>query len=129
MNWKLIFLLSLIAIPVAFGTVYFIPINVEPVIWIVIFIFCAWIIATYCAAKFFLNGFMISVFNSVWITVIHFILFDTFYAHQPALMAMTDATPEQMRLGGLITGPVIGVISGLILGLFSWIAAKIMKKA
>ena len=73
MNWKLIFLLSLIAIPVAFGTVYFIPSYVEPVIWLILFIICAYIIATYCSGRFFLHGFMVSIFNCVWITAIHFI--------------------------------------------------------
>jgi uncharacterized membrane protein len=32
------------------------------------------------------------------------------------------------RIMMLITGPIIGIISGLILGLFSVIAAKLLKK-
>ena len=128
MNWKLIFLLSLIAIPMAFATIYFIPVNLEPPFWIAIFIFCAYIIALKCGGKFFLNGFMVSIFNCIWITVIHFVFFAAYYDHHPEMLQMKDATPEQMRWFMLIVGPVVGVISGLILGLFSWIAAKLMKK-
>jgi uncharacterized membrane protein len=28
----------------------------------------------------------------------------------------------------LVTGPLIGVLSGLVLGLFAWIASKLVKK-
>ncbi|MEO6390778.1 MAG: hypothetical protein ABIP75_02930 [Pyrinomonadaceae bacterium] len=129
MNWKLIFLLSLIAIPMAFATVYYIPSNVEPVLWIVIFIACAFIIAKFAGGKYFLHGFMVSIFNCVWITSIHFLLFDTYYDNHPQLQAMKDVTPQTMRYAGLVIGPVIGIISGLILGLFSWVAAKIVRRA
>jgi uncharacterized membrane protein len=32
------------------------------------------------------------------------------------------------RMQMLYTGPIVGIISGLVLGLFAFIAAKIMKK-
>jgi cobalamin synthase len=128
MNWKLIFLLSLIAIPMAFGTVYFIPNYIEPVLWIVIFFFCAFVIAKFCSRKFFLNGFMVSIFNCVWISAIHFIFFDAYYKFHPELARMNDASPETMRYMMLIFGPLVGIISGMILGLFSWIASKIFSR-
>lgn len=128
MNWKLIFLLSLVAIPMAFGTVYFIPSYIEPGLWIVIFLFSAYVIARFCSGKYFLNGFMLSIFNCVWITAIQFMLFDAYYKNHPYLAEMKDATYEQMHLGVLIIGPITGIISGLILGLFSWATAKIIKR-
>lgn len=129
MNWKLIFLLSLIAIPMAFATVYYIPSNLEPVFWIVIFIACAFIIAKVAPGKYFLHGFMVSIFNCVWITAIQFLLFDVYYDNHPHLQAMKDVTPQTMRYAGLAFGPVFGIISGLLLGLFSWVAAKIVRRA
>jgi uncharacterized membrane protein len=36
--------------------------------------------------------------------------------------------PNHPRLMMLITGPIIGLISGVVLGLFSFIASKIIKK-
>jgi hypothetical protein len=128
MNWKLIFLLSLLAIPMAFGTVYFIPNYIEPALWIVIFLFCAYIVASYCTRRFFWNGFMISIFNCIWITAVHFIFFDAYYKFHPELARMNDATPEAMRYGMLVIGPLVGIFSGLILGLFSWLVAKFILK-
>jgi LytS/YehU family sensor histidine kinase len=128
MNWKLIFVLSLFAIPMAFATVYYIPQNVEPVFWLVIFLACAFIIAKVATRKYFLHGFMVSIFNCVWITAIHFIFFAPYYANHPNLAEMKQVTPETMRYAGLVIGPVIGIISGLILGLFSFVAAKILRR-
>jgi uncharacterized membrane protein len=36
--------------------------------------------------------------------------------------------PDSPRLMMLMTGPVVGLISGIVLGLFSFIASKIIKK-
>jgi hypothetical protein len=128
MNWKLIFLLSLIAIPMAFGTAFFIPSTLEPVLWIVIFLFCAYIIAKKCSRRFFLNGFMVSIFNCIWISLIHFTFFDAYYRNHPELARMNDATPEAMRYAMLFIGPLVGIFSGTILGLFSWGVAKFILK-
>jgi LytS/YehU family sensor histidine kinase len=128
MNWKLIFVLSLLAIPMAFATVYYIPQNLEPVFWGAIFLACAFTVAKVATRKHFLHGFMVSIFNCVWITAIHFILFDAYYANHPNLGDMKQVTPETMRYAGLVIGPVIGIISGLVLGLFSFVAAKILKR-
>jgi uncharacterized membrane protein len=43
-------------------------------------------------------------------------------------MLTTMPMPDSPRLMMLMTGPVIGLISGLILGLFAFIASKIVKE-
>jgi hypothetical protein len=55
-NWKLIFQLSLFGLAMAIATVYWIPQNVEPFFWLVIFIICAYLIAKRCSDKYFLHG-------------------------------------------------------------------------
>jgi hypothetical protein len=45
MDWKLIFQLSLLGLAMGIATVFFIPPNVEPVVWLIIFLVCAYIIA------------------------------------------------------------------------------------
>jgi len=130
MNWKLIFKLSLFGLAMAIATVYFIPSGVEPFCWLAIFIICAYLIAKNCTSGYFLHGLMVSIVNAVWITAAHILLFDKYISnHQQeaemmAKMHMTD-NPELMML---IAGPIVGVISGLILGLFAFIASKIIKK-
>ena len=112
------------------ATVYVIPSYIEPLCWLVIFVVCAYLIAKNCSEKYFLNGLGVSVVNSVWITAAHIILFDTYIANHPqeAAMMTTMPMPDSPKLMMLMTGPIVGIVSGLVLGLFAFIASKIMKK-
>jgi hypothetical protein len=130
MNYKLILQLSLFGLAMAIATVYWIPSNLEPAFWLVIFIVCAWFIAKKCSGKYFLNGFMVSIVNSIWITSAHIILFNTYLSHHSKEAEMMANMPmhESPRLLMLMTGPIIGIVSGLILGLFALLASKMVKK-
>jgi len=130
MNKKLIFQLSLFGLAMAFATVYFIPSNIEPMCWIAIFFACAYIIAKNCTEKYFINGLCVSLVNAIWITGVHILLFDKYISTHPeeALMMTKMPLPDSPRIMMLMMGPVIGVVSGLILGLFALIASKILKK-
>ena len=130
MNWKLDFQLSLIGLAMAIGTVFIIPSGVEPVFWLIVFVFCAVVIGKKCGKKFFLNGFLVSLFNCVWITSLHIFFYRHYLAFHPREAAMMSNSPlhGSSRLMMLLTGPVIGILSGLILGALSWIAGKLFKK-
>jgi hypothetical protein len=130
MKWGLIFKLSLFGLAMAFATVYFIPSHLEPFCWLVIFIICAYIIAKSCSSKYFLHGFLVSIVNSIWITAVHIVLFDQYISNhaKEAAMMKKMPMPDSPKLMMLMTGPVVGIISGLILGLFAFIAAKMMKR-
>ena len=116
-----------------FATVFFIPSNVEPLFWLLIFIICAYLIARYATGKYFLHGLLVSIVNSIWISATHAAFFYAYIASHPEYLKMTESAPamiaEHPRRMMLVTGPIIGVISGLILGLFSWIASKLVKPA
>ena len=131
MNRKLIFQLSLFGLAMAIGTVYFIPSRIEPVYWLVIFIVCAYLIAKNCDSKYFLHGLLVSIVNSIWITAAHILLFDRYISNHAEEMAMMSKSPlaDNPKLMMLLTGPIIGVISGLILGLFAFIASKLVKRS
>lgn len=130
MNTKLIFQLSLFGLFMAIATVYFIPSNVEPICWLAIFIFCAYFIAKRCTGKYFLTGLCVSLVNSVWITAAHILLFQTYIQNHPqkAEMMSKMPLPDSPRIMMLGTGPLVGLISGLILGLFAFLASKIIRK-
>jgi hypothetical protein len=130
MNKKLIFQLSLFGLAMALATVLFIPSTIELICWLVIFIICAYLIAKNCTEKYFLNGLCVSLLNSLWITAIHILLFDTYIANhaEEAEMMSQMPLPDSPRLMMLMTGPIIGIVSGLVLGLFAFIASKIVKK-
>ena len=131
MNWKLIIQLSAFGLIMAFATISLIPEKIEPAFWLVIFIFCAYVIAKVCTGKYFLQGFLVSLVNCVWITCIHIAFYSTYIAHHPNMAKMaTDypMLPTHPRVAMLLTGPVAGIVSGLVLGLFAFIASKIVTK-
>ena len=129
-NWKLIFLLSLFGLVMAFATVFWIPTKIEPAFWLVIFIICAYIIAKNVPSKFFLHGFLVSIVNSFWITAVHSYFFKTFMSNHIEMVQMSASMPmhDHPRKAMILFGPFFGIIFGLILGSFSWIASKIIKR-
>jgi hypothetical protein len=132
MNFKLILQLSLFGLFMALATVFFIPSNIEPLCWLVIFLVCAYFIAKQCNGKYFLHGFLTSLVNCVWITAAHVLLFTHYMAtHQQEMDSMTKMPAPlnaHPRLAMLIVGPIVGILSGLVLGLFAFVASKIVKK-
>jgi len=131
MNWKLILQLSVFGLIMAFATISLIPEKIEPLFWLVIFIFCAYTIARVCTAKYFLNGFMVSIVNCVWIIAVHAIFCADYMKNHPDMTPASMHMPAVMfthpREAMLITGPFFGIAFGLVLGLFSFIASKIVK--
>jgi hypothetical protein len=130
MNGKLILQLSLFGLAMALATVFLIPSSIEPLLWLVIFIVCARLIATKAPGRYFIHGFLTSLMNCVWITAAHFLLFDQYtarHADEAQMMAQLNF-PISPRMLMALMGPVIGIISGLILGVFAVIAAKLTSK-
>ena len=130
MNWKLIFSLSLFGLFMALGTVYFISSGVEPIFWIAILLLDAFLIVKFAPGKYFMHGFLTCLGNCFWVTGAHILLFSTYAANHPEEMKMMEAGPlnTHPRLMMLITGPIIGIVTGVILGLLSIGASKILKK-
>ena len=128
MNWKLIFGLSLFGLAMAIATVFVIPSSIEPIFWLVIFVICAIIIARQIPTRHFLHGLLVGIVNSVWVTAAHVLLFDAYISHHAKEAAAMSAAPMPPRVMMLIVGPLIGVASGVILGLFAWIASKIIVR-
>jgi hypothetical protein len=131
MDWKLILQLSLFGLAMGIATVFVIPSNIEPAFWLVIFCVCAYLIARRLPHRHFVHGLWVSMANSVWITAAHLLLFDQYVARHPqeAAMMNTMPVPGSAKLMMLFTGPAIGVVSGLVLGLFAFVAGKFVKPA
>jgi hypothetical protein len=127
MNWKLIVALSGFALVMALGTVFVIPPKIEPVLWLVIFVVCAWLIAKNAPGKPFLHGLGLGLVNCVWVTTAHIAFASTYLAGHPdeAKMAANMSSPRLMMA---LTGPLIGVVSGVVLGLFALVAWKLAKR-
>lgn len=129
MNWKLIFLLSMFGLAMGVATVFVIPSNIEPLFWLVIFLVCAWIIAIRAPGKYFVHGLMTSIVNSVWITAAHITLLGAYIANHQKEAQMMKSLPMSPTVMMMLTGPVVGVVSGIVLGLFAVIAHKLMPRS
>jgi len=127
---NLIFKLSGFGLAMGFATISLIPQNLEPPIWLAIFIFCSYQIAKHCAGKFFMHGFMVSLLNSLWITAIHLIFFQAYMEYHPDEITMMAQLPfpYSPRVMMLLSALPFGVVFGIILGLFSFIASKFVKR-
>jgi hypothetical protein len=111
------------------ATVFLIPSKIEPAFWLVIFLICAYLIAKGSPTKLFLHGLLLGLANSVWITSAHVLLFDSYVARhaQEAAMMQSMPLPTSPGLMMALIGPVVGLISGVVLGLFALAAGKLVK--
>ncbi|MBX7126515.1 MAG: hypothetical protein K1X47_12545 [Cyclobacteriaceae bacterium] len=128
MNYKLCFWLSMPGLFMALATVYFIPTSVEWICWLAIFLFCGWMLSEKINAGYFVHGFVISLFNCVWVTAAHVILFDDYATHHSVEVEMMKSGPASPQAMMLVTGPVIGILSGLVQGIIAWAISKLRRR-
>jgi hypothetical protein len=128
-DWKLIFRLSLLGLAMGVGTVFLIPAKEEFAFWIVIFLLYAYVIAKRCPAKIFLHGLFLGLANSVWITAMHISMFNLYIANheKEAAMMASLPLPDSPRLMMAVVGPVVGLVSGVIIGVMALVASRLLK--
>jgi len=128
-NWRLIFILSLCGLGMAVGSVSAIPSNVEPVIWLAIFVICAFVIARYRSRRHFLHGLLLGLLNSVWVTGAHIIFFRTYIDHHPKEAAMMSSMPlpNSPRLMMTLVGPLVGIVTGTIIGVLALVVGRFVR--
>lgn len=129
MNWRLIFGLSLFGLAMALLTVALIPSTVEPIFWLAIFAICAFLIAKSRASGHFVHGLLVGIVNSVWVTSAHLIFFSAYMSNHAREAAMTQSMPLSPRAMMALIGPVVGIISGVIIGALAWIAGRFIHPA
>jgi len=131
MNWKLIGSLSGFGMAMGIASVFGLTAGKEGFLWLLIGIFCAYWIARSQSAKFFHHGFLVGLLSGIVAPIIQAIFFSTYLANNPESAAQFNQLPAGLepRLFTLILAPIIGLISGLFLGLFAIVASKLMKKS
>jgi hypothetical protein len=128
MDTKLILLLSLFGLAMGLATVFLIPSTIEPAFWLPIFVFCAYLIARRTDRRF-PTGVLLGLANSVWITASHILFFSQYIAGHASEADMMKSMPwpDSPRLMMALIGPLVGLISGVVIGVFSVIAGKFLK--
>jgi len=131
MNWKLILQLSLFGLVMGVATVFFISSSVEPFCWLVVFLISAYAIARGAPGRPFLHGVYVGLANSVWVTGAHILLADQYLARHAREAAMMNSMPmpTHPRLMMARMGPVIGLVSGIVLGIFAGVATRLVRPA
>ncbi len=131
MHWKLILQLSLLGLIMAVATISLIPSNIEPAFWFVVFLISAQQIASRAPEKPFLTGLLTGLANCVWVTATHAGFIVTYFANHAAEKEMLNSMPmpRSPRIMMALMAPVIGLVSGAIIGLFAMIACRFVKPA
>src|SRR5262245_52729680 len=130
MNWKTVVELSLFGLLIGIGTVFVIPSTVEPLLWIAVFVASAYVIARRCPGHEFVHGLLVGIANSVWVTASHVVFFARYLANHPQEAAMMSSMPfpDAPRLMTSLVGPVIGIVSGVVIGVLALLARKLIGR-
>jgi hypothetical protein len=129
MNWKIVLLLSLFGVAMGVASLFGLTRGIEPFLWLLIFILYAWLIARHGQRKYFLHGFLGSVLNGIWISIIHASLYSFYLKNNPEMLQGLSRLPPSIspRVIMLIIGPIVGVLFGVIAGLFAFVGAKVWR--
>ncbi len=130
MNWKTVVELSLFGLAMGIATVFVIPSTIEPLFWIAIFVISAYMIARRCPGHEFVNGLLVGIANIVWVTASHVVFFHQYLANHPQEAAMMSSmpAPDFPRLMMSMVGPLIGIVSGAVIGLLALLARKLLGR-
>ena len=128
MDVKLVLQLSLFGLAMAFGTVFLIPSNIEPLCWLAIFLICAYVIAVRQTPRPFFHGVAVGIVNSIWVTSAHVALYSQYMATHQREAEMMRTASIAPRLMMALVGPVVGALSGILLGLFALVAVRVLRQ-
>ncbi len=120
MNVKLIFYLSLFGLIFGTGTLFFLPVRFEPIVWILYYFFASYWIAKSTEKRFFLHGFLTCLLCSAWVITIHLLFFSEYSDKHSGEMQFYQefSILNSPRIMVLIYGTLVALCSSLILGLF-----------
>jgi hypothetical protein len=110
------------------ATVFVIRSDVEPVFWLFIFLVCAYLIARNRPDRHSLHGLLLGIMNSIWVTGAHIVFFSQDIANHPKEAAMMSSMPlpDSPRLMMACIGSIIGIISGLVIGLLALAVGRLV---
>ncbi len=131
MNLALLLKLSLFGVAMGIATVFVLPTQVEPLFWVLIFLFCARMLARKAGGRLFLHGVLLGLANSVWVTAAHIAFLKRYSAFNPQESAWIAITPmhDTPWLAMVLTSPIFGLFFGVLLGSMTLAAARFVRPA
>ena len=123
-------MLSLLGLGMGFLTLLPINLKFEQFIWLLAFVASAFFIYRGVEEKYFLNGFLLGVLNSVFVFLIHLTFFSKYVGSHPDVKLLMQRVPDDYNkflLLGLIDFTK-GLFYALFNGLFCLVFSKALRK-
>jgi hypothetical protein len=128
MNWKQIFLLSLFGLGMGVASLLGLTKNIEPILWLLIALFCGYWFAKTISLKLFLHGLVAGIVIGILNSLCQSLFLDAYLASNPENAQYFQQAPINPRVFVLISGTIVGVIYGVIVGLLTLAMSKLMQK-
>jgi len=128
MNWTIILLFSVFGIIMGILAVHGYTHQIEPFLWLLFGIAAALVVSKNVTEKTFVHALIIGLSWGILNGVIQSAFFDQYIANNPHLQANFNRTTAfNPRYLGLLSGPVIGIVTGLALGGMTLLCGKIWR--
>ena len=127
MNWQLIFLLSGFGILMGILSANGLTRKIEPFLWLAFSFISAFIISKNVSRNLFLYGLIVGILWGVFNSVLQSIFFNTYLKNNPRYKeAYAKNAVVKPRYFILLVGPMIGLVTGIVLGGLAWLCYKIL---
>ena len=129
MDRKLAGMLSVAGIVMGIASVMGWTQHREGVLWLVIAIASAFVIAREAPGKYFLHGLWTGLLAGIASALIQLAMYSTYLANNPDSAAQIQTMPANWnpRVLLLIFAPLIGLLNGLVIGFLGWLGARMLK--
>jgi hypothetical protein len=126
MDWKVIIILSAIGLIMGLLSVKGFTQKLEPFLWLLFGIATSLVLSKNIDNKTFLHGLLIGLSWGIINGLTQSVFFDTYLSNNPQLQQNFSKTSfMQPKYFVLVTGPIIGLITGLVLGGLSLLLKKV----
>ena len=131
MNWMLVSVLSIPGVMMGLLSVRGHTRGIEPYLWGLLAIFAALVIARNAGEQYFFHGLSVGIAWGVVNGLIAFSLFSVYAQHNPEVIQRiaAGARGPSPRVMFALSAPMIGLLTGLVLGVLSWGASHVIKSA
>jgi hypothetical protein len=131
MNWKLIAPLAGFGVLMGVASVLGFTAGIEGLLWLFIGLICVGAIVWKAPGRSFQHGFLVGLIGGAVAPLVQFLFFSTYIANNPELSARFSEIPGGLgaRYFVLVLAPIIGLLSGFVLGLACWAAAKMTGRS
>ncbi len=131
MNWKIIILLTLIAVAVAVASVYgLVNTDYEIVYWLVLALASGFIIAKTCDRAPFMHGVVTGLLSGIFGSIVQAVMLNTYLMNNPGSLDGFKSLPIDLapQYVILFSGPFFGIAYGIVIGLIAFFLKKISSK-